>query len=94
MMFSLDDAGKKDSTTSILQHKIPLLDYRGVVPLNKPGVIKKVLFTRTEITIYPNGQTFQKTTSWFDKQTYQVTKKVKKKAAPMKKTVKKEVESY
>jgi hypothetical protein len=49
------------------------------VIVHAPGqIIKKVLFTRTEITIYPNGDTWQKSSSWFEKGSQIVKKKEKK----------------
>lgn len=42
-------------------------------------VIKKVLFTRTELTIYPDGKTYQNSKTWFQKgqEVVQPKKKVK-----------------
>ena len=94
MKFSLDDVGVKESVVTSLGSKPPLLTSESITPSTTPKVIKRIIFTRTEITIYPNGQMYQKTTSWLDKQTYQVKKKVKKKSAPVKKTIKKKEESY
>lgn len=66
-MFTLDDevvtTEKKDAfipSTASLPTNLMRPD------TNK--VVKIVLFTRTEISIYPNGQSYQKTTSWIDKQ--------------------------
>ena len=58
-------------------------------------IVKRVIHTRVEVNIYPNGQSFiSKSQSWFEDKIYQVKKKVKKKAAPSKKVVTKEVEEY
>jgi len=57
-------------------------------------VIKKVLFTRTELTIYPSGETFQKSSSWFEKGMQVVKKKVKAKPQPAKKVNIKTIEEY
>ena len=54
-------------------------------PSGSPQVIKRVLHTRTEITIYPNGQTFQNSRSWFEDKVYPVRKKKKKKLSEVKK---------
>ena len=57
-------------------------------------VVRKVLFTRTELTIYPNGVTFPgKTTSWFQGGTEYVKKKVKK-TKTMKKVTKNKEEVF
>ncbi|GAG08054.1 unnamed protein product, partial [marine sediment metagenome] len=48
-------------------------------------IIRKVLFTRTEVIIYPNGDTYQKSQSWFEKGTQIVRKKVKPKPRQVKK---------
>ena len=62
---------------------------------NKSGVIKRVLHSRIEISIYPNGQSYiLKSQSWFEDKIYQVKKKVKKKAPEVKKVIKKKMESY
>lgn len=57
---------------------IPEKEGTGLTSFSSPSssqVVKRILFTRTEITIYPNGQAYQKSTSWFDKQVYEVKKK-------------------
>jgi hypothetical protein len=41
-------------------------------------VIKRVLHTRTEINIYPNGQCFQSSKTWFEDKIYEVKPKEKK----------------
>ncbi len=60
-------------------------------PLPKPSsspkqVLKRVFFTRTEMAIYPNGQTYPgKTSSWFSDHVYAHKPKVKKKLGEYKK---------
>ena len=47
-------------------------------------VLIKVLHTRTEITIYPGGNVFQKSQSWFEGATYEAKKKEKAKPKQIK----------
>lgn len=42
-------------------------------------VIMRVLHTRTEIKIYPNGNTFQTSRTWFEDKHYEVKPKTNKK---------------
>ena len=59
----------------------------------KAQIIKKVIHTRVEMTIYPNGQTFiGKTQSWIEGMVY--TPKPKKKKVAVKKTKKQKEEVY
>lgn len=58
------------------------------------GVIMRVLHTRTEITIYPSGNIFQKSQSWFENQTYQVKKKEQAKKKEIIDVQKKGIEEY
>jgi len=83
LLFSLDDI--KEAAEKVKKEL--------AVEKKSDGVIKRVLHTRTEITIYPNGDAFQKSSSWFDKKTYKVTKKIKK-TTPVTKTVEHETEEY
>ena len=58
-------------------------------------VVKRVLHTRVEMTIYPNGQSYiQKNQAWFEDKIYAVKKKIKKKAAPSKKVKMKKEEKW
>lgn len=85
MILSFDDAKPKDKEGL----GSPLFQpYSG-----SRKIIKRVFFTRTEMTIYPNGKTFQKTQSWFDKQIYDVKTK-KKKTVTSKKVSIGEAEEY
>lgn len=79
--------GGEDSRT------VPL-DVTHSSPPNKPGVIMRVLHTRTEIRIYPDGSTFQNSRSWFEGQTYDVKKKEKKKPKETQKAITMETEEY
>ena len=63
-------------------------------PVGTSSIVRKVLFTRTEITIYPDGQTFQTTKSWFQGGTQYVKKKEKKKKVPATIVKKSGVEEY
>ena len=50
------------------------------IPMPSPSnkVIMRVLHTRTEIKIYPNGNTFQSSRSWFEDKHNEVKPKPKK----------------
>jgi len=104
MILDLDDIPKKDNVVKEEQSQT------GVFPTsdnltrtdspsslqNYPSkdIIMKVLHTRTEITIYPNGQIYHKSQSWFENQTYQVKKKEKPKPAEVKEVSSKKIEEY
>jgi len=62
--------------------------------LGKGQIIRKVIHTRQELTIYPNGQTFVgKTQVWIENQTY-TPKAKKKKNVEVKKTAIQQKEEY
>lgn len=63
-------------------------------PLQDKGVVMRVLHTRTEITIYPNGQAYQKSQSWFEDKEYIPKKKELKKPVKAQETQLTEEESY
>ena len=63
-------------------------------PKDNTGVIMRVLHTRTEIKIYPGGNVFQKSSSWFENTTYNVTRKEKPKAKELQKVSLKSKEEY
>jgi len=64
------DTGKPGSFTSLPDTTI------SPIPLNK-GIVKRVFYTRTEFTIYPNGTIYPgKTETWFKDKAY-VPKKPK-----------------
>jgi hypothetical protein len=58
------------------------------------NVIKRVIMTMTEITIYPNGQTYYKSRTWEQGKPTVVRKKIKKTSAPIKKVEMKKAEVY
>jgi hypothetical protein len=64
------------------------------LPPRSKEVVMKVLHTRTEITIYPNGQIYQQSKSWFEGAVYPVKKKEKSKAVETKKTEVRSLEEY
>lgn len=79
MILDLDDfkgkRGDGKSTERFLKqprspHKIPSLqgtsqDLPPIIP-HPNQIIIKILHTRTELRIYPNGQTYQNSKSWFE----------------------------
>ena len=94
MIIDLNQSGKKSEDRSCssgdVHVNITPKNINSDTPLTLPSdfkptegkIIKRVFFTRTEFRIYPNGQIYiDKTQQWFDKTSYQVKKKVKKKAA-------------
>ena len=84
------NVGKEDSTpieTEIKGEGTP-------IPSLSNKVIMRVLHTRTEIRIYPNGTTFQKSTSWFEDKHYEVKPKPKKELVKAKQVELQKEESY
>ncbi len=64
-------------------------------PSNVRVITRRVLHTRTEITIYPNGQAFiNKSQSWFEDKLYEVKKKEKPKAKEVQETKTQNIEEY
>ena len=64
-------------------------------PIPSPNkVIMRVLHTRTEIKIYPNGTTFQSSRSWFEDKHYEVKPKPKKGVVKAKQVVLQPKEDY
>ena len=61
---------------------------------NPNKVIMRVLHTRTEIKIYPDGKTFQKSTSWFEDKHYEVKPKPKKELVKAKQVELQQKEEY
>ena len=61
---------------------------------NPNKVIMRVLHTRTEIKIYPNGTTFQQSRSWFEDKHYEVKPKPNKEVVKAQKSVLGKVEDY
>ena len=57
-------------------------------------VIMRVLHTRTEIKIYPNGNTFQSSRSWFEDKYYEVKPKPKKELVKAKQVELQQKEEY
>ena len=74
----------KEQDNNIPQTQVPFL--------NK--IIMKVLHTRTEIKIYPNGNTFQQSRSWFEDKHYEVKPKPKKEIVKAKQVELQKEESY
>ena len=61
---------------------------------NPNKVIMRVLHTRTEIKIYPNGTTFQTSKSWFEDKHYEVKPKPKKELVKAKQVELQQKEEY
>ena len=61
---------------------------------NPNKVIMRVLHTRTEIKIYPNGNTFQSSRSWFEDKHYEVKPKPKKELVKAKQIELQQKEEY
>ena len=61
---------------------------------NPNKVIMRVLHTRTEIKIYPNGNTFQQSKSWFEDKHYEVKPKPKKEIVKAKQVILQPKEDY
>ena len=61
---------------------------------NPNKIIMRVLHTRTEIKIYPNGNTFQSSRSWFEDKHYEVKPKPKKELVKAKQVELQKEESY
>ena len=61
---------------------------------NPNKVIMRVLHTRTEIKIYPNGTTFQSSRSWFEDKHYEVKPKPKKELVKAKQVSLQQKEEY
>lgn len=64
-----------------------------IQPISSHAVIKRIIMSKTEQTIYPNGQTFYKTTSWEVGSPVQVKKK-EKKTAPVQEVTVHQTEEY
>ena len=64
------------------------------IPSLSNKVIMRVLHTRTEIKIYPNGTTFQSSKSWFEDKHYEVKPKPKKEPVKAKQVSLQEKEEY
>ena len=61
---------------------------------NPNKVIMRILHTRTEIKIYPNGTCFQQSKSWFEDKYYEVKPKPKKELVKAKQVELQKEESY
>lgn len=72
----IDQVGKTAIDILVVPPQYKPSQVQPAVPINAP--VMMVLHTRTEITIYPSGLTFQKSSSWFENQIVPVKKKESK----------------
>ena len=91
-----DDLVKDDGLREESSKSDTPTEHTSVLPQvpSKYQIIKRVLHTRTEIIIYPDGKTFQNSKSWFENDVYQVVKKQKQKSNAGKKAAIEKVEEY